>query len=165
MQSWLYNVVSAILNSPFHHRFYDGCHRAGRDPVRYSGCAVGSAGFASGAQAAGLAQRREGLTMAATTTPRLALRGITKQFGDHKVLKGVDLTVAPRRIYCYRRALRLRQKHPAAHHLPAGRPHLRHCGDRWTAGQGRRHAGQIPVSGAASAAVEAHLGKRGAVCL
>lgn len=33
--------------------------------------------------------------MAATTTPRLALRGITKQFGDHKVLKGVDLTVAP----------------------------------------------------------------------
>ena len=33
--------------------------------------------------------------MAATNTPRLALRGITKQFGDHKVLKGVDLTVAP----------------------------------------------------------------------
>ena len=33
--------------------------------------------------------------MAATTTPRLALRGITKQFGDHKVLKGIDLTVAP----------------------------------------------------------------------
>ena len=32
---------------------------------------------------------------AATTTPRLALHGITKQFGDHKVLKGVDLTVAP----------------------------------------------------------------------
>ena len=31
----------------------------------------------------------------ATTTPRLALHGITKQFGDHKVLKGVDLTVAP----------------------------------------------------------------------
>ena len=30
-----------------------------------------------------------------TTTPRLALHGITKQFGDHKVLKGVDLTVAP----------------------------------------------------------------------
>ena len=30
-----------------------------------------------------------------TTTPRLALCGITKQFGDHKVLKGVDLTVAP----------------------------------------------------------------------
>ena len=29
-----------------------------------------------------------------TTTPRLALRGITKQFGDHKVLKGVDLNVA-----------------------------------------------------------------------
>ena len=32
---------------------------------------------------------------AETTTPRLALHGITKQFGDHKVLKGVDLTVAP----------------------------------------------------------------------
>ena len=31
----------------------------------------------------------------ATQTPRLALHGITKQFGDHKVLKGVDLTVAP----------------------------------------------------------------------
>mgnify|MGYP002620415792 CR=1 FL=1 len=29
-----------------------------------------------------------------TTTPRLALHGITKQFGGHKVLKGVDLTVA-----------------------------------------------------------------------
>lgn len=34
--------------------------------------------------------------MAETTiTPRLALRGITKQFGSHQVLKGVDLTVAP----------------------------------------------------------------------
>lgn len=30
-----------------------------------------------------------------TTTPRLALHGITKQFNDHKVLKGVDLTVSP----------------------------------------------------------------------
>lgn len=33
--------------------------------------------------------------MAAVKTPRLALCGITKQFGDHRVLKGVDLTVAP----------------------------------------------------------------------
>lgn len=34
--------------------------------------------------------------MAETTiTPRLALRGITKQFGTHSVLRGVDLTVAP----------------------------------------------------------------------
>ena len=30
-----------------------------------------------------------------TVTPRLALRGITKQFGSHPVLRGVDLTVAP----------------------------------------------------------------------
>ena len=47
-----------------------------------------------------LLQRERRRTMSATAVrplPKLQLRGVVKEFGDHRVLDGVDLDVARRR--------------------------------------------------------------------
>ena len=34
------------------------------------------------------------------TSPTIEIRGLTKRFGDHEVLRGVDLTVAASEVVC-----------------------------------------------------------------
>ncbi len=46
----------------------------------------------------------------------IALRGVTKQFGEFAAVKNIDLDVSDRRADRAARALGLRQDHPAAHH-------------------------------------------------
>ena len=38
--------------------------------------------------------------MTATAAPAIELRGLRKSFGDNEVLKGIDLTIAPKQVVC-----------------------------------------------------------------
>ena len=78
--------------------------------------------------------------------------GVHKSFGPVEVLKGIDLEVAPREVFCLDRPVRLRQVHLPALHQPPGE-------DQRRAAVRRRRTGRLPAAGRQALRAEGPRGR------